>query len=365
MTAEGASAGTQGKAVGGGGAPREHGLHDRVRALRETALGVVRDALGPDVGRPYALLDFPCFPNVGDNAIWLGTRTALAALGLPEPAYTCDNRTFEPEVLAQRVGDGPILLLGGGNFGDLFGKHQRLRERVASEFPRNPVLQLPQTIHFVSPAAREAARRALSGHRHLKVLVRDARSLESGTRELGLDAVLCPDLSLGLGPRAQARPRRGGIVWLARRDAWSQNPPPTTAEDVAVSDWPTERPSILRTRVRFLSSKIRRGQTRGRPMRDTLSRLYDPLARWRVERGLRFAERPAVLVTDRLHGHLLSLLTGTPHVLLDDATGKVRAFHDAWTRGLPCVRWAEDSTQALTLARELLREASPEGRSRA
>ena len=331
---------------------------ERVLALGAQARRIVGEALGPDLGRPYALLDFPCYANVGDNAIWLGTRATLDAVGMPPPAYTCDNRTFEPEVLARLVGDGPILLLGGGNFGDLFAKHQRLREEVVARFPTNLVLQLPQTIRFASAGTVTSARRALSAHPRLKVLVRDEASLVTATRDLGLDATLCPDLAFALGPRPAGPCARRRILWLARDDAWRRHEPPPRADELVVSDWPRERPSLRRAYLRALSSWIRRRKPRGTRVRTALSATYGPLATWRVGRGLEWLAREAVVVTDRLHGHVLAMLTGTPHVLLDDATGKVRAFHDAWTRGVAGVAWADDPAEALALARRLLAQAA-------
>ncbi|WP_276524270.1 polysaccharide pyruvyl transferase family protein, partial [Enterobacter hormaechei] len=46
-------------------------------------------------------------------------------------------------------------------------------------------------------------------------------------------------------------------------------------------------------------------------------------ARRRVERGLRLLSRGERIVTDRLHGHILSLLLGIPHVVLDNDYGKL------------------------------------------
>lgn len=329
------------------------GPRARAAALRAEAARIVRATLGSDLGRPYALLDFPCFPNAGDAAIWLGTRALLAALGMPPPVYTCDNRTFEPELLARLVGDGPILLLGGGNFGDLFAKHERLREAVVARFPGNRVIQLPQSLHFRSAVALASARRALGAHPRLAVLVRDAASLATATDGLGLKATLCPDLAFALpAPREDARRRR--ILWLARGDAWRRHAPPAPADDLVVADWPPERPSLRRTYVRVLSSLVRRGRARGTRVRTALSRAYDPLARRRVARAFRRLAGESVVVTDRLHGHVLALLSGTPHVLLDDATGKIRGFHEAFTRGVKGVEWAEDSAEALARARRML-----------
>lgn len=113
--------------------------------------------------------------------------------------------------------------------------------------------------------------------------------------------------------------------------------------------------------MRWLSSLLRRGRARRLPLRDWLSGAYEPLARWRVERGLRWLSSASVVVTDRLHGHVLSLLGGTPHVLLDDRSGKIRSFYEAWTKGSPGVRWAEAPAEALAEARRLLDAPAPQG----
>jgi pyruvyl transferase EpsO len=333
------------------------GPFDAVVGLRARALdvlsGVLRDE---DRARPYALLDFPSYPNAGDAAIWLGTLRLLETLGFPPPAYTCDNRTFEARRLARAVGDGTILLRGGGNFGDLFRKHQALRERVVLEFPGNRIVQLPQSVHFVSDEARERARRTLSAHPRFTVLARDARSLERA-RDLGLETALCPDLAAGLGPLPKAAPPERRVHWLTRKDRWRVHVPFRIA-DVRSSDWPPERTTPAGLGSALLSSLVRRGL----PLRPWLSRTYDPAARRRLARALALLGTAAVVVTDRLHGHLLCLHTGTPHVLLAERTGKVRAYHDTWTRGAPGVAFAEGVEDALEVARGMLRALPEAGR---
>jgi hypothetical protein len=42
-----------------------------------------------------------------------------------------------------------ILLSGGGNLGDFWVEHQRLREHVVQDFPRHKIIQLPQTMFFL------------------------------------------------------------------------------------------------------------------------------------------------------------------------------------------------------------------------
>ena len=60
-----------------------------------------------------------------------------------------------------------------------------------------------------------------------------------------------------------------------------------------------------------------------------------------------------VVVTDRLHGHILSMLLGKPHVILDNSYGKLSSFHEKWTTGVDGVHFARTTDEALELAMEL------------
>jgi pyruvyl transferase EpsO len=82
--------------------------------------------------------------------------------------------------------------------------------------------------------------------------------------------------------------------------------------------------------------------------------LFDRLASERVAAGAALLSSARVVVTDRLHGHILALLCGVPCVLNDNRTGKVRGFYDTWTHRSPLVRWADGPEQAFATARDLL-----------
>ena len=60
-----------------------------------------------------------------------------------------------------------------------------------------------------------------------------------------------------------------------------------------------------------------------------------------------------MVVTDRLHGHILSVLLDIPHVLLDNADQKLSS---TTTRGLRNCRLADNAEDAARLALELLEE---------
>jgi exopolysaccharide biosynthesis predicted pyruvyltransferase EpsI len=293
--------------------------------LRRRAQATLASAMVPG---PYALLDYPWYPNVGDHAIWLGTLAALRALGRPPPAYVASLDTYCPRTLRRRIGDGPILLQGGGNLGDLWPEHQAHREAVLRNHPENPVVQMPQSVLFRDPAARERARAAFGAHPRFTLLVRDLRSRERARAGLGIEPGLCPDLALCL-PRART-PRPGPLPLrtLVRADRESAGPLTDLCDDAPREDW-AGWPGRAEA---FVQRALRRTLLRLRAPAGAHRAVWQAISARRLAWGRRHVGSAQLIVTDRLHGHVLCLLAGIPHVVVEDRFGKIVAFRDAWTR---------------------------------
>jgi len=330
-------------------APMTAGSEELVASLaRRVSETVARMTGGADEA---ALLDYPNYDNPGDAAIWLGSVAALRETGT-RPAYVAERRSFSARSLDRALPDGPVLINGGGNLGDLWPVIQRHREQVVESLQHRRVVQLPQTIHFESGEGLARARGVLAGHADLVVLARDQQSLETARNRLEVEAELCPDTAFALGPL----PRDGegeGILWLARADGESGTALPRALPDsVTVTDWQSDRDRGM-ARVaarRGLKTYARVAAGAGGPARRPLERAYEGFARDALDSARRTLSRGRVVVTDRLHGHILSLLLGIPHVLLDNSYGKLRGFHDAWTSGCDLVHWAGSPHEALEIA---------------
>ena len=273
-----------------------------------------------------ALVDFPDHSNVGDSAIWLGEMAYLQRRNRL-PAYYSAIADFNDEACRAAIGDGPILIHGGGNMGTLWPKHEAFRLHLLRTHRGHPIVQMPQSIHYADPAAAAEMAEAIRGHGQFTLLVRDARSLAFAERHFDCTIRLCPDAALMLG-RQQRAPATVPVFALLRTD---HERAPGGADalpmGVAADDWLEEDPAQKR-RLR-LSLKLGRFFNRD-PMAQRAAR-QQRLAEWRFQRGLAMLAAGELVVTDRLHAHILSLLLDIPHVLLDNSYGKVAGFADQWT----------------------------------
>lgn len=320
--------------------------------LRDAAVAAVGDALAG--ASTCGLADFPRHTNVGDCAIWLGERKILSQLGVRVRA-ACDSTTYRARGFRRRLGDGPVLIHGGGNFGGLYHGPQAFRERILREYADRPIVQLPQTVNFVDRENLDATGALIAAHGNVTLMVRDHASARQAA-ELGARVVLAPDAAFALGARRRPVRPRQAVVQLARTDdEQALGGGATLGEHL---DWLETRGWSERLAGEW--HKLELGIAAGRleggggwlPALAPVA--YDRYAMWNVRRGSRLLSRGRVVVTDRLHAHILCSLMGIPHVLLDDRHHKVRRFWDAWTSGIPFARFARDADEARILAGSLV-----------
>ena len=308
-----------------------HGLQDAIEdTLGQLLVGV----------STCALLDFPSYPNVGDSAIWAGEVTYLRSRGI-QIAYQCDWRHYSRERLQRALRRGGVILLqGGGNLGDLYPHHQDFREQVVRDFPASRIVILPQTIHFRDAAALSRARGIFDAHRDLTMLVRDQQCLEFARNEFRATSLSCPDMAFMLGVLTRSQAPDRDVLWLWRNDMESVGWAPV-GEQVERCDWLDEPPGLVGWTIKHFERLVGLYPNRLRQLPGVLAHTHDLQARKRLAHGCRLLSRGRIVVTDRLHGHILSLLLGIPHVLLDNSNGKVKRFYDMWTAESDLVRWAE------------------------
>jgi pyruvyl transferase EpsO len=178
-------------------------------------------------------------------------------------------------------------------------------------------------------------------------------SLELVRAQFRARTVLCPDMAFYLGPLRRDRAPDVDVLWLRRedREAAPGGPAP---DGILVCDWLDDRVPPLRHVRRVLRPLANRHPRQESVLARMLAGAYDTQARHELRRGCRLLARGRVVITDRLHAHILCLLLGIPHVLLDNNYGKVRRVHDTWTADAPQVRWAASPAEAVTAARALL-----------
>ena len=288
-----------------------------IRSLWRSA----HDAVAEHIAEaPYvALLDFPDHSNVGDSAIWVGEVELIQTIRGRGPDYVCSLKDFDAEALASEAPEGPILLHGGGNMGDLWPEHQEFREHICRLFPQRPIVQLPQTVWFQSEQRQAEAWKRLAHEKNFHLMVRDQPSLER-VSTLDCPTRLVPDMAFGMLPLTLRQRPHYPLVALLRTDAEKKtlSGAHDLPENTLQTDWLDEPVTDLWALHDIIAS------------RSSTANAYTRVAEARLARGLALIASGKAIVTDRLHGLILALLLGRPHYVLDNSYGKLQGFVDTW-----------------------------------
>ncbi|XP_046582396.1 uncharacterized protein LOC124289780 [Haliotis rubra] len=317
-----------------------------------SSIAVIREAqrihfnLFSDILSPYKyaiLLDIAAFENKGDPAITAGEVYLLRRLGIQLlyycNFYACTNKNLDfakNQTSGHSRNDIVVLIHGGGNLVG-YSQNDKLRERIFQRFSNFKMVLFPQSIFLKKHSEKhlEFCKKLYTNQGNFTMILRDRQSLVyAKTYFKGKPTLMmAPDMAFQIGAVPRFISPSFDILWLKRSDDETPGyklpklPPGIT---VHCSDW--------------WSWKTPKGNT-------TMETAF-----LMANNGLIFLQRGRVVITDRLHGHILSTLLDIPHVLIDNSYRKLSSYHNTWTRGLANTVIADNASHALDLAVELLQK---------
>tara|TARA_R110001606_G_C15248972_1_gene637148 strand:- start:314 stop:958 length:645 start_codon:yes stop_codon:yes gene_type:complete len=208
---------------------------------------------------------------------------------------------------------------------------------------------------FVDEDDRREASTIFGEHRDVVMMARDPVSAASARDVFPshVSVVTIHDSAFLLPPQPRVTDLiEHDVIWLARDDMEGSDF--KTPDHVKVFDWP----SIDRNTFNVLSARIGSKLGRTAPIlqpftNSIVNASYQQISRYIISNGNRLLDQGKVLVTDRLHPHVLTALRAQPCVLLPDRFGKNRAVWEYTSREYSTVHWADEPEQALEIARTL------------
>ena len=111
------------------------------------------------------------------------------------------------------------MLHGGGNFGDIYHKHQILRNKIVSTFPSFRIIAFPQTTFFSDIQKLNDVKEAYKNHRNLTLVARGIPSYDFLNLHFGElhQVLLTPDCAFMIGSWSDKRREAGLNVLVHQR----------------------------------------------------------------------------------------------------------------------------------------------------
>ncbi len=278
----------------------------------------------------------PEHANIGDHAITNAEQLLLNQMHISYMEIT--SRTVQQlrRFHALHVFNGsPILVNGGGNLGTLWYEVEEPFREIIQQNPRSPIILFPNTFFYEDTDwGRQELEKSIeiyNAHPKLTLFAREKTSYEA-MKKIYRDVRLVPDMVLTLQPELPESERSGCLVCL-RKDL----------EKTLASE---NEQRLLESVYRIFGSAV--------TLTDMVEDRPIPVAERNavLDRKFRQFASAEVVLTDRLHAMIFSAITGTPCVVVDSKSPKLRGVY-AWIKDLPYIQFADGIQEAAPLLQSL------------
>lgn len=232
--------------------------------------------------------------------------------------------------------DDLIFFQSGYCTQDLGGREDFMHQAVIQDFPHNKLVLLPQTVFFQDQTRKELASRVYDAHEKLLFLARDQVSYEYAKAmfpHIHIEAY--PDIVTTLIGQYEYSFERDGILFCIRND--SEKYYSDDEIDKMIGYFNNFKCDKLDTTIRVEPETIRAD------LKKYIEGYFEKFAHYKV------------VITDRYHGTIFSLVSNTPVIVIKTNDHKVKTGVD-WFKGSynNQVFFAESLEEAKVIAEKIL-----------
>lgn len=270
------------------------------------------------------------YGNIGDIAISHAQKqylknvlTGYEVISIP----ISQTRFVINSIKKQIKTDDIVTIIGGGNMGGIYPDIEDLRQLVIKSFPSNRIVCFPQTLDWDDSAKSNRALKTIvkkyAKHPDIHIFARESithgKLIELFNKYNNVNIGLVPDIVMSASAESLGATdsfESSGILKCLRND-----------KEVALS---TIQYAIVDKALADTDHEITKTDTHaGGSQLDNdycATLLSDKLNQFRAAK---------LVVTDRLHGMILCLLSGTPCLVLPNSNHKIRQTYLDWLSDHP------------------------------
>lgn len=275
--------------------------------------------------RAVYLVMTPEHGNLGDHAIAQAEKLLFDAWGLETIELTgVDLEFMKRRHLLSTMNGRTILVNGGGFLGTLWVKEEHLLREIIKKNPRSDIIVLPNTMYYEDSewgnTELEKSVSVYNSHSGLIICAREQATFTAASK-LYNKVKLIPDMAMSLN-YSNSSVKRIGCLLCLRSDIEK------TRTD--------EEEAIILIQVSSLFGDHF-------SYRDMCVNHKIPIETRVEELNKQYIafQKSELVITDRLHGMIFSAITGTPCIVINSKSPKVRGCYE-WIRHLNYIRFCDD-----------------------
>lgn len=264
----------------------------------------------------------PSHSNMGDQAQsycieqWFTRYYPEKRVVIFETDFFNRNAKRFIQQLQKRLKKEDMLVLHSGyHTTDLYIQEENMQRMIVKAFPNKKIIILPQTIYYASEEEKKKAQKIYNSHQHIILMCRDEVSYATAEEIFpNCKLLLYPDIVTTMIGKMETSTQRSGILMCMRDDQeafYSNESMEKLRKELSVIDKVDRTDTTLKIPVR----KIRNRR------KQILESIWKEYSNYRV------------VVTDRYHGTIFSLIAQTPVLVISSTDHKLKSG----------VKWFPDS----------------------
>lgn len=284
-------------------------------------------------GPKIYLFGIPEHNNMGDQAILFAELKFFNDYFNEYDVVCIPDAQSKPAAkkIGRKLNSNDIVFFhGGGNMGDIWEGAESRRFQVLTYLKNSNCAKIifPMSTSYNVNTVESCLPRAKEYYVKEKKIILSAReslSFKFMKDNFNTDVYFIPDIVLSLDQSESTKERSNNIVTMLRTDKEKGNS--------------TE---LINRVVKKLSEKYKIVNS------DTMSKYYLPITnknrnklledKWKEFRDAK------LIITDRLHGLIFSVITGTPAIIFDNSNHKVKFTYHDWLKKMDNIMYVEDSS---------------------
>lgn len=264
----------------------------------------------------YYLISTPYYGNVGDHTIELAEQEMLLRLGMKKRMIDINSYEYGvlKKILVRIIRNRDIILIdGGGNFGDTWPETQKRINDILRVYQNNRILIFPESWYFSdSEKGRlllNKTKRSLENCKYVILYARDGWSYDQMKKSLnGIEIRLAYDCVFYKEYLPKDTNNDWTVVGLSLRE-----------------DRESKNVELKRSIIGYLNGKHVKHISIHNDSYDHIKKneredYFDSI--------VKLYEECTVVITDRFHGLIFSIITRRPCLFYDNSTGKIAHFYE-------------------------------------
>lgn len=304
------------------------GLKKRFRNVKPKDLGII-------------LFNVPSHGNLGDHLIAIAEKQLIKDIFNKYPfVLTTGEIESGMDIIRKNIPTSSLLLLTGGGFlGSVWQAEEKRIRKFISFFPDNKIIFMPQSIYYESDAKSQKliseTAQIYNNHPNLLIFVREEQSYRTVLEQLNFPKAklkLVPDMALYLSNCKSNLERENTVLLCLRADKEKLI---SEIDEIFIREVIGGGVSIqeISTYVNY-------------PISQAMEELE-------VNKLIEEYKKSKLVITDRLHGMLYGIITGTPVIVLNNSTNKIKKVYEQWLIQIPFVKFVETKNEFIRAFTEI------------